>query len=124
MSDVPGKNNPRPFIANSGVTNLAKVAKPLGVASVAFSGYELAEAASEGRFVEQAQIEVGRTSGAWAGMKLTAGAVAYSPIPITKHPVVAVVLVGVGGIAGSIGGDRFVNWLQGSPNQSLNTNEK
>ena len=73
---------------------------------------ELNQAYQEGRFIEQAQIETGKSVGAWGGMKAASGIVAFSPIPITKHPVVAIVIVGIGGIAGSVGGESAVRYMQ------------
>jgi RHS repeat-associated protein len=120
-SSEPGKANPRFFKTNKSITNLAQGSRALGALGVAATTYELGVAANEGRFVEQAEIEGGKIAGALAGMKMASGMVASSPIPATKHPVVAIVLVGAGGVAGSIGGEQAVRSMQNSIKVDFNT---
>jgi RHS repeat-associated protein len=106
--------NPRFFKTNTTITGLAKLSRVTGTVGTAATAISLADAANEGRFVEQAKIEGGKLAGAWLGMKTMSLAIGSSPDPYTKHPAVAIIVVGAGGVVGSIFGEKGVRAMQNS----------
>ena len=116
--------SPRFFKANKGMTNLAKASRVSGVAGVTMTAVELGTAAQEGRLIEQAEIETGKLAGAWLGMKVFGAAAAASPDPFTKTPVGATIAVGIGGVVGSIGGEKAVRSIQNNVSISFTPPER
>jgi RHS repeat-associated protein len=106
------KANPRTYITNSGVNVMSRVSGVLGLYSLYQTGNNLYNANQQGRLPQQLGIEVSKMAGARLGMSIGAQFVLFSPWPVFKHPIVALVTVGVTTAIGSFGGEKGAKFLQ------------